>query len=84
MEPAVAAGEAGAGGHGDRLSPREREVLDLLARGASNRQIAEALFVTEHTAKYHVKSLFNKLGAANRAEAVSRAIALGLLAPPTM
>jgi len=83
MEPAVAAGEAGAGGHGDRLSPREREVLNLLARGASNRQIGEALFVTEHTAKYHVKSLFNKLGAANRAEAVSRAIALGLLAPPT-
>jgi non-specific serine/threonine protein kinase len=81
LEPAVPAGDAAA--RGDRLSLREREVLDLLARGASNRQIAEALFVTEHTAKYHVKSLFNKLGAANRAEAVSRAIALGLIAPPT-
>jgi predicted ATPase/DNA-binding CsgD family transcriptional regulator/DNA-binding XRE family transcriptional regulator len=84
LEPAVPTGEiAETRGRDGRLSPREREVLTLLARGASNRQIAGALFVTEHTAKYHVKSLFNKLGAANRAEAVSRAIALGLLAPPT-
>ena len=66
----------------DALSPREREVLALLARGQSNRQIAEQLFVTEHTAKYHVASLFNKLGATNRTEAVSRAIALGLLTAP--
>jgi predicted ATPase/DNA-binding CsgD family transcriptional regulator/DNA-binding XRE family transcriptional regulator len=64
------------------LSPREREVLDLLAAGSSNREIGEALFVTQHTAKYHVASLFNKLGATNRAEAVSRAIALGVLTPP--
>ncbi|HEU4919483.1 MAG TPA: LuxR C-terminal-related transcriptional regulator [Candidatus Limnocylindrales bacterium] len=69
-------------GEGRRLSPREREVLDLVALGRSNRQIAEALFVTEHTAKYHVASLFNKLGATNRAEAVSRAVAFGLLAVP--
>ncbi|MEO8511086.1 MAG: helix-turn-helix domain-containing protein [Chloroflexota bacterium] len=81
LEPAVPEGEAGA--RADRLSPREREALNLLALGATNRQIAEALFVTEHTAKYHVKSLFNKIGATNRAEAVVRAIALGLLAPPT-
>ena len=38
--------------------------------------------MTEHTAKYHVASLFNKLGATNRAEAVSRAVAFGLLAVP--
>ena len=63
------------------LSPREREVLALVAEGKSNRQIAEALYVTEHTAKYHVASLFNKLGASTRAEAVSRAVARGLLAP---
>ncbi|HEU0236162.1 MAG TPA: LuxR C-terminal-related transcriptional regulator [Candidatus Limnocylindrales bacterium] len=63
------------------LSSREREVLDLLARGSTNREIAAALFVTEHTAKYHVASLFNKLGATNRAEAVTRAVALGLLIP---
>ena len=44
-------------------------------------EIAEALVVTEHTAKYHVASLLNKLGAASRAEAVTRAVALGLLTP---
>jgi predicted ATPase/DNA-binding CsgD family transcriptional regulator/DNA-binding XRE family transcriptional regulator len=66
----------------DALSSREREVLELLARGQSNRAIGEALFVTEHTAKYHVSSLFNKLGATNRAEAVTRAVALGLLTVP--
>jgi len=66
----------------DALSSREREVLELLARGRTNRAIAEALFVTEHTAKYHVSSLFNKLGATNRAEAVTRAVALGLLRVP--
>jgi LuxR family maltose regulon positive regulatory protein len=66
----------------EALSSREREVLELLARGKSNRAIAETLFVTEHTAKYHVSSLFNKLGATNRAEAVTRAVALGLLTLP--
>jgi ATP/maltotriose-dependent transcriptional regulator MalT len=63
------------------LSPREREVLALVAEGKSNREIAEALVVTEHTAKYHVASLLNKLGATSRAEAVTRAVALGLLTP---
>ena len=72
-----------AGAHGVRLSAREREVLGLVAEGKSNREIAEALFVTEHTAKYHVGSLFNKLGANSRAEAVTRAVALGLLDPAT-
>jgi DNA-binding CsgD family transcriptional regulator len=65
----------------DRLSPREREVLALVARGRSNREIAKALIVTEHTAKYHVAQLLNKLGAGNRAEAVTRAVAAGLIAP---
>jgi predicted ATPase/DNA-binding CsgD family transcriptional regulator/DNA-binding XRE family transcriptional regulator len=65
----------------DRLSPREREVLGLVAQGRSNREIAEALVVTEHTAKYHVAQLLNKLGAGSRAEAVARAVAAGLLAP---
>lgn len=64
-----------------RLSPREQEVLALVAEGHSNRKIAELLFVTEHTAKYHVSSLFNKLGTTTRAEAVARAVALGLLTP---
>jgi non-specific serine/threonine protein kinase len=65
----------------DRLSPREREVLGLVAQGRSNREIADTLIVTEHTAKYHVAQLLNKLGAGSRAEAVTRAVAAGLLAP---
>jgi predicted ATPase/DNA-binding CsgD family transcriptional regulator len=66
----------------DPLSPREREVLELLALGRSNREIADVLFLTEHTIKYHVASLFNKLGATKRAEAVTRAIANGMISPP--
>ncbi len=65
----------------ERLSPREREVLGLVAQGQSNREIAEALVVSEHTAKYHVAQLLNKLGAGSRAAAVSRAVTAGLLAP---
>ena len=65
----------------DRLSPREREVLALVAQGCSNREIADSLVVTEHTAKYHVAQLLNKLGAGSRAEAVTRAVSAGLLAP---
>lgn len=65
----------------DRLSPREHEGLALVAQGRSNREIAEALIVTEHTAKYHVAQLLNKLGAGSRAEAVTRAVSAGLLAP---
>jgi ATP/maltotriose-dependent transcriptional regulator MalT len=65
----------------ERLSPREREVLGLVAHGRSNREIAEALVLTEHTAKYHVAQLLNKLGASSRAEAVARAVAAGLLTP---
>jgi len=68
------------GSRGDGLlSNRETEVLNLIAAGMTNRQIGEALFVTEHTAKYHVTSLFNKLGVSSRAEAVARGTSLGLL-----
>ena len=63
------------------LSPREREVLALVAEGKSNREIAAALIVTENTAKYHVAQLLNKLGANSRAEAVTRAVAAGVLKP---
>lgn len=62
------------------LTPREREVLDLLARGLSNRAIAAGLGISEHTAKFHVASVLAKLGAANRADAVRRAIRRGLVA----
>jgi len=61
------------------LSPREREVLDLVAAGSTNREIAERLFLSPHTVKEHTSSLYRKLGARNRAEAVQRAQRLGLL-----
>jgi non-specific serine/threonine protein kinase len=63
----------------DPLTTREREVLELIAQGRSNREIADALFVTEHTVKYHVASLFSRLDVTSRAEAVARAASLGLL-----
>lgn len=64
------------------LTPRETEVLELLSRGLQNREIAEKLFVTERTVKFHVSSLLHKLGAANRTEAVSIAARRGLIQLP--
>jgi two-component system, NarL family, nitrate/nitrite response regulator NarL len=61
------------------LTPREREVLDLLAQGLTNRQIAERLGISEHTAKFHVAAVSAKLGAASRTEAVSRGVRRGLV-----
>ncbi|MGF1472278.1 MAG: response regulator [Rubrobacteraceae bacterium] len=61
------------------LTPREREVLNLLAEGLSNREISARLFVTERTAKFHVSSILSKLGAANRTEAVAVAAQRGLV-----
>jgi DNA-binding CsgD family transcriptional regulator len=61
------------------LTPREREVLALLAEGASNKGIARALGVSVHTAKFHVASLTEKLGARGRLEAVAFAIRSGLV-----
>src|SRR5713226_18984 len=61
------------------LSEREREVLRLVADGLSNKQIARSLGITERTVKFHVTSIFNKLGAENRAQAVALAIQQGLV-----
>jgi DNA-binding NarL/FixJ family response regulator len=61
------------------LSARERGVLRLVAAGLSNRQIAETLSISERTVKFHVTTIFNKLGADNRAQAVAIAAARGLL-----
>jgi LuxR family maltose regulon positive regulatory protein len=61
------------------LSPRERAVLDRLAAGLTNREIAEQFFVSPETIKKHIASIFGKLGARHRAEAVAKARTLGLL-----
>lgn len=62
----------GAGGPFDQLSPRELDVLALMGSGATNAQIARRLVISEGTVKSHVRHILRKLGAANRAEAVSR------------
>jgi DNA-binding NarL/FixJ family response regulator len=64
---------------GPALSEREREVLDLVASGATNREIASTLFLSPHTVKEHTSSLYRKLGARNRAEAVQKAQRIGLI-----
>lgn len=63
----------------DELTPREREVLQLLAEGLPNKQIASQLGISEHTVKSHVTTIFSKLGAHSRTEAVTRAAHLGLI-----
>ena len=61
------------------LSEREREVLDLIAAGSTNREIAQRLYLSPHTVKEHSSALYRKLGARNRVEAVQRAQRVGLL-----
>ena len=63
----------------DILTPRERQVLELVARGYPNKSIAYELGISEHTAKFHVGSLLTKLDAASRAEVVTNATRRGLL-----
>jgi two-component system, NarL family, nitrate/nitrite response regulator NarL len=62
------------------LTPREREVLELVADGLSNKAIADRLDISDQTVKFHVASICGKLGAANRTEAVRLALGRGLLA----
>ena len=61
------------------ITARELEILNLIARGLSNREIATELFVSENTVKTHCARAFNKLGAARRTQAVQRGKELGLL-----
>lgn len=60
------------------LTERESEILALIAAGSTNREIASALFLSPHTVKEHTSTLYRKLGARNRAEAVQRSQRLGL------
>jgi LuxR family transcriptional regulator, maltose regulon positive regulatory protein len=89
-EPAGSTGEAPLPGWQSRLSPaaqllveplspREHEVLRLIARGLSNREIGERLFLAINTVKGHNRTIFGKLQVENRTEAVARARELGLL-----
>jgi DNA-binding NarL/FixJ family response regulator len=66
-------------GSSEPLTPREQEVLQLLAAGLSNKEIARRLEISEHTAKFHVAKLLQKLGALSRSEAVFLGARMGLL-----
>jgi len=63
----------------ERLTAREVDVLGELARGAANKTIAGRLGISEHTVKFHVASIFAKLGVASRTEAVTQGVRLGLI-----
>jgi DNA-binding NarL/FixJ family response regulator len=62
------------------LSDRERAVLELMAEGSTNPEIADALHLSKHTVKEHTSAVYRKLGVRNRTEAVQRAQRLGLIA----
>jgi DNA-binding NarL/FixJ family response regulator len=64
---------------GESLTERETEVLQLLSQGLANKQIATSLGISEHTVKFHVSSIYTKLGATNRAEAVRLGVQGGLV-----
>jgi len=84
---AWAPGETAAEGEGESvaklqpavLTPREIEVLRLLADGASNKIIAHKLGISDHTAKFHVTSILSKLNAGSRTEAVTLGVRMGLV-----
>jgi DNA-binding NarL/FixJ family response regulator len=79
--PAGAAGDARLEltGTPEPLTPRELEILGLLAAGDSNKTIAARLSISVHTVKFHVSSIFSKLGVASRTEAVSLGLRLGIV-----
>lgn len=85
LQPVVASklmqhlSDEGAPAPPDVLTERESEVLALLAIGATNKEIAQKLVISERTAKFHVSSILGKLGAGNRTEAVSIAAQQGLV-----
>ena len=70
----------GIGAANEPLTPREIEVLELLAEGLPNKAIAARLAISDQTVKFHVASITGKLGAQNRTDAVRRAVRRGLIA----
>jgi len=63
----------------ETLTPREREVLEWLAEGLTNGAIAARLGISDHTVKFHVASIYGKLGVSTRAEAIRRGLRRGLI-----
>jgi DNA-binding NarL/FixJ family response regulator len=66
-------------GPADALTRREREILAMVAEGGSNAQVAQTLWVTEQTVKFHLSNIYRKLEVGNRTQAAARARALGIL-----
>ena len=83
LDPGLAAGwlrpPAPAQADGEALTPREREVMQLLAEGLANKVIAGRLGISERTAKFHVNAILGKLGAGSRSEAIVKAARQGLV-----
>jgi DNA-binding NarL/FixJ family response regulator len=63
----------------DDLTPREIEVLRMLAEGLGNREMAARLGISDHTVKFHISSILDKLGAGTRTEAVTMGIRMGII-----
>lgn len=61
------------------LTPREYQILELVTCGMANREIATELFVSKRTVDFHIANIYDKLGVANRVQAIRRATELGLL-----
>ena len=75
---AEARDSAGAGGELDHLTPRERDVLGLVSRGYTNKEIATELVITTNTVKRHLKAVFSKLEVHNRSAAAAKAVQAGM------
>lgn len=78
-EATVLAGEGSDGAGDEPLTPREIDVLQLLAEGLPNKAIAEQLGISDQTVKFHVASISGKLGASNRTAVVRKALRRGLI-----
>jgi DNA-binding NarL/FixJ family response regulator len=79
LRAAAGAGRPPLAGEGEALTPRERQVLEKMSLGLGNREIAEALHISAHTAKFHVAQIIAKLDASSRGHAVAKALRSGLM-----